>query len=179
MDNKVMKVKFISLWDECVEIETTAMYNTKTGLVYDVEIDGEYYEYSEGLASLQLKYIRLDSNVDLSVVSKSRISCEYKVIDFANILKNARCSIDAFCENKKCPEFEEALIEFAYSNSVKLTESDMNVSSAIMGTNFIGRPCIRKSIDIPKYGCSVVVGAHHYGGWSFYIEDFKLIKKRF
>lgn len=177
MDNKVMEVKFISLWDKCIEIETTAMYNTETGLVYEVEMDGEYYEYSEGLASLQLEYIRLDNNVDLIVVSESSISSEYRVIDFADILKSARRSIDAFYENKKCPEFEEVLIEFAYSNSVKLTELDMNVSSTIIGINSIGCPYIKKNIDIPKYGCSVVVGAHQYEGWSFYIEDFKLLNK--
>ena len=170
VNNNVVDVEFVSVWDDGIGIETKAKYNSKTGLVYDIETINEGIE---GLNTLELEYIRLKDGTELSV---SNEFSEYEIIDFAGLLKEAKSTTEPFCTDEKYPLFDEVLIDFANDNDVILNEFDIIVKSTIMDVDGDGYPYIEKNITIPKYKCELVICAYHHSKWDFYIEEFKLIE---
>lgn len=170
MKNQIMLVEYVSLWDDGVEIETTAKYNPVTGLVYDIETTDEDIE---DLDILEREFVRLDDGSELDVVEESG---KYKVIDFAEILKNLNGSNEPFVEGEQYPALEEVIIDYADNYDVCLNELDIEVLSSKMDVDEDGYPYIDNSIRIPKYKCEVLVSAYHHSGWDFYIEDFSIIE---
>lgn len=44
MEKQIVEVEYVTLWDDGVEVVTSAMYNIETGLVYDIETTDEGIE---------------------------------------------------------------------------------------------------------------------------------------
>lgn len=170
MIDNVINVEFVSVWDDGVGIETSAKYNPKTGLVYDIETTDEDVEELEILES---EYIYLPNGELLSVSDESG---EYKVIDFAKMLREVACSDEELCTGEDYPLFDEVLINFANDNDVILKAFDIEKISSQMDIDSDGYPYIEQRLQIPKYKCRFTVKAYHHNKWDFYIEDFKLIE---
>lgn len=169
MEKQIVEVEYVTLWDDGVEVVTSAMYNMETGLVYDIETTDEGVE---DLDILEREFIRLDDNTELDV---SEESGKYKVIDFAKILKSLISSEVPFVEEEEYPDFEEALIDYADEYDVCLNESDVEVLSSKMDVDGDGYPYIENNIRISKYKCEVLISAYHHSGWDFYVEDIKFL----
>lgn len=82
MEKQIVEVEYVTLWDDGVEVVTSAMYNIETGLVYDIETTDEGIE---DLDILEREFIRLDDGTELDVCEESG---KYKVINFAEIVNN-------------------------------------------------------------------------------------------
>ena len=169
MEKQIVEVEYVTLWDDGVEVVTSAMYNIETGLVYDIETTDEGIE---DLDILEREFIRLDDGTELDVCEESG---KYKVINFAEILKNLIALEEPFVEEEEYPDFEEALIDYADEYDVCLNESDVEVLSSKMDVDGDGYPYIENNIRISKYKCEVLISAYHHSGWDFYVEDFKFL----
>lgn len=169
MKNNIMEVTFVSVWDEGVGVETSAKYNSETGVVFDIEVTGEGIEELE---TLELEYIRLSDGTELSVSNESG---EYRAIDFSEMLKEAMSDVEPFCAEKDYPLFDEALIDFANDKDVVLSESDLFIISTSMDIDEDGYPYIDNTIQIPKYKSEIVISAYHHNKWDFYIKGFRVI----
>lgn len=169
MEKQIVEVEYVTLWDDGVEVVTSAMYNIETGLVYDIETTDEGIE---DLDILEREFIRLDDGTELDVCEESG---KYKVINFVEILKNLIALEEPFVEEEEYPDFEEALIDYADEYDVCLNESDVEVLSSKMDVDGDGYPYIENNIRISKYKCEVLISAYHHSGWDFYVEDIKFL----
>lgn len=169
MEKQIVEVEYVTLWDDGVEVVTSAMYNMETGLVYDIETTDEGIE---DLDILEREFIRLDDGTELDVCEESG---KYKVINFVEILKNLIALEEPFVEEEEYPDFEEALIDYADEYDVCLNESDVEVLSSKMDVDGDGYPYIENNIRISKYKCEVLISAYHHSGWDFYVEDIKFL----
>ena len=171
MKNKIVEVEYVSLWNNGIEVVTTAKYDSESGVVYDIETTDENLEE---LDTLEREFIRFENGVELNV-SNGLKGC--RVIDFAEILEDICGSEQAFVEGEQYVAFDEVLINFADDHGVNLIETDIEVLFTSMGIDADGYPFVKKDIEITKYGCRVVIIACHHWGWDFYVEEFKLLKK--
>ena len=169
MEKQIVEVEYVTLWDDGVEIVTSAMYDVKTGLVYDIETTGEGIE---DLDILEREFIRLEDGTELDVCEESG---KYKVVNFAEILKNLMDSDEPFIEGEEYPDFEEVLIDYADEYDVHLDELDIEILSNKMDIDGDGYPYVENTIRISKYKCEVLISAYHHSGWDFYVEGFKFL----
>lgn len=170
MKNQIMLVEYVSLWDDGVEIETTAKYNPVTGLVYDIETTDEDIE---DLDILEAEFIRFNDGTELSV---SEVNGEYKVIDFANILKSLVSKEEPFLMNQDFPELKESIINIAEENGVRLNFKDFKTEESFMSVDADGYPYIEEFLLLSKYNCKFIVTACHHSKWDYYIEYFSTIE---
>lgn len=170
MKNNIMEVAFVSVWDGGVGVETSAKYNSETGVVFDIETREEGVEELE---VLELEYIRLNDGTELSVSEKS---CEYRIIDFADILRKASSEDIDIAIDEDYPLFDKVLMDFAEDNDVILNSEDIEEISSCMDVDCDGYPYILQEMQIPKYKCRFSIRAYHYGKWSFSIEGFRVIE---
>ena len=75
-------VPFVSVWDNGVEIETSATVDLVTGEVIDIEMAKLHQEQLESLEVLRGQYILLDDR-------KYDVEEDYKGFDYGAILKEA------------------------------------------------------------------------------------------
>lgn len=160
-----MEVDFVSVWNDGVGIETKAMYNAETNVVYDIETTDEGIE---DLDILECEYIILPDGAELSVSNESG---EYKVIDFVKILRESMCEEEEIADGEDYPIFDDVLIEYANGYDVILGTSDIEEISSSMDVDADGYPYILKKFKLSKYNVTLSISAYHRNGWDFYIEN--------